>query len=123
MQRLVVSYTIDGGYDCGCYCQVVPVQYEDKESFLADHANAVIAYWLCYEEFNEAEKKWWSAEPRGKVKGDGEKKWNDWAGRKPQMKMCQLFKMKGVEFDAFNFIEGGDYNPPTVQTVDEWFGV
>lgn len=120
MERLVVSYTIDCGWD-GSFDHVRPVVFESKAKFLAAFEDEVIGYWLQYQEHSEAEARWWKAEPRGTKRADTQAKWAAWYDRKPNMGRSQLFKMNGVEFDAMDFVVAGDYAPPTVQTVDEWF--
>lgn len=121
MERLVITYTIDCGCE-GSFDYVKPVVYENKAKFLIRFEEEVVGYWLEYQEHRTAETNWWKAEPHGTKRADNQAKWSAWHARQPEMKRSQLFNMNGVEFDAMNFMVGGNYNPPTVQTVDEWFG-
>lgn len=115
MERLVVSYTVDCGWD-GCFDHVLPVVYESKAKFLTDFEDAVIGYWLAYQDHRKAEERWLKKKPHGTPR------WAEWHAREPKLEASHEIKMGGGEFDAMNFIVSGDYSPPTVQTVDEWFG-
>jgi hypothetical protein len=129
MERLVISYTTDGGYDCGSYDHVLPVVYESKDKLIADFKDIVIGYWFAYEDHRDKEKKWTSKEPRYTATKDEQKlekyatRYTAWLDNQPVLKQSEDFKIGDIEFYAMDFIVSGDYSPPTIQTLDEWFSV
>ncbi len=121
MERLVVRYTLDSEIDRSCDF-VLPVKFESKNKFLEIFKNEVVEYFLSYQHHCDAVDKWNKAEPRRSKKASYPSNWRSWFDQKPKMLRSQIFKINGTEFDALHFIVSGNYSPPLVQTIDEWFG-
>lgn len=119
MKRLVVICEITG-YDFH-HKNVYPIKYESKEKFLIDFENKVLEYWLTYNDYAKAHKKWAQSEPFGTKRSDSQSKWDKWHQSEPKLNLSQMFCINGIEFDALEFIHGNEYKPPIVLTIDEWY--
>jgi hypothetical protein len=124
--RLVITFSISGGWDCPSYDKVVPVEYESAEAFLVHFDDAMKAYSEASKKHSQDIEKWWKREPRTSGKPRyGSEKYAAWQASKPTPPgLLNIIDLNGFRFWASDLIEeykDYTYTLPTVETLEEWF--
>lgn len=124
--RLVITFTINGGWDCPSYDKVIPVEYESSEAFLVHFDDAMKAYVEAQVKHGKDTEKWWKKEPRTSGKPRyGSEAYARWYATQPKFPIeLATINLNGFRFLASELIDDYKdytYTLPTVQTLEEWF--
>lgn len=131
MQKIVVRYSSDGGYECGCYDHVLCFNYESPEAWVVHFEELLKERKKQIKETEEAYRKWIKRQPPhtmvvgGHVLFDkkhkgAEEKYALWLGQQPQYPQRD-FIFCGHNFYIEDFCVGDDLTLPEVYELNEWF--
>jgi hypothetical protein len=101
MQKLVITYDIDGGFECGSYEQIICLEYESPEAFIVEFEDKLKC---AYEQY----KKWFATP------------WNK-RGNLSYVPYGQHIVMNFVKFPLEHFVTKDAYEMPDIRTLEEWF--
>lgn len=142
MQKIVVEWDRDGGYECGSYPTVACLEYESTEAFYI-HLEEKLRQYLDASNQYQANLKEWQvknnkaiftlhqAQRKSKKRPEVVKEAQEAFDKVIQEMPEQLesrFEFAGKKFYAEDFIVRGTYSKtipyvamPTIKTLEEWF--
>ena len=139
MERIVVTWSRDHGYECGSELVTTCCQYESIEALYV-HLEEWVKKWLQKQaQYHKEHEAYWKEARRlltnahnPAVKARQEKEWNEWVlqHKPPEVPQTEII-LAGVKWDLSEFtipevVDGkrtGNriLDMPTIQMVDEWF--
>lgn len=126
MQRIVMTYSTGGGYECGSYEHVMCFNYESIEAFYVHFEDALKEAKEKTDQYTSVYDKWNRSRPLDKKDKNYKKLCDEWFAKRPMGNHSDNFSFIGIEFDWRDFWVGehlgdGCWDMPDIKEINEWF--